>query len=94
MRAMLNRGAWLLLAAAALPAGDLRADPPREPPASKADEKGRESGDGDEREEARRPVEAAPPSGQGTRVLTLAEKICRQRHGCANPAAPCRPCDR
>jgi hypothetical protein len=94
MRAVLSRAAWLLLAAAALPAGGLRADPPRAQPASQADETARESRDGDAQEEERRGLETPMPSGQGTRVLTRAEKVCRQRHGCTNPAAACRPCDR
>lgn len=94
MRAVLSRAAWLLLAAALLPAGDLRADPPREPAASQADGKEREKGDGDAQEKERRSVETQSPSGQWTRVLTLGEKNCRLRQGCTNPAAPCRPCDR
>jgi hypothetical protein len=93
MRAVLSRAfAGLLLLGALLPAGGLRADPPREGPASEADGNARESDSGDGQEEGRRRAEAAPPSG--TRVLTRAEKKCRQNQGCTNPAAPCRPCDR
>jgi hypothetical protein len=88
---MLSRVAWLLLAPALLPGG-LRADTPRDRPAVQADDNARES---DAQEEARRQLESPPPpSGQGTRVLTLAEKKCRERQGCTNPVAPCRPCDR
>jgi hypothetical protein len=91
---VLSRAPWLLLAAAALPAGALRADSPSVRPAPQAEGNARESGDGRAQEEERRGPETAPPSGQGTRVLTLQEKMCRQRHGCTSPAAPCRPCDR
>ena len=94
MRAVLSRPAWLLLAAVLLP-GSLLAIAPRDRPASEAAGTARGSG-APAQEQERREVETPPPSpaGQGTRVLTLAEKTCRQRQGCANPAAPCRPCDR
>jgi hypothetical protein len=97
VRAVLSPVGWLLLAAAVPPAGGARADPPREQPAVQADENARETGDENARDEGRRRLETPPSAGQGTRVLTVEEKeekACRQRNGCTNAAAPCRPCDR
>jgi hypothetical protein len=91
VRAVLSRPAWLLLAAAVVVPGSLLAIAPRDRPASEAAGNARGSGAEAQSQERR---EAEPPPGQGTRVLTLAEKICRQRQGCTDPAAPCRPCDR